>query len=220
MLEQKKEPIVEQVIAKDFIERARHFSAATLHEAAGKIGALPSAIKPLDPSMRLYGWAFPVQSPPSDNLWLHRAISAAQPDDVLIVSTGGVNEFGYWGEIMTHAARAKLLAGLVIDGGVRDSQRLVSLAFPIFSHGICIRGTSKNPSSEGSLRDPIHFGEVVVHYGDLVVGDADGVVILPQERVAEILDKAQQREDAEAMALERIAQGETTIEIFHLETYE
>lgn len=207
---------MEQVTAKHFIERVRHFSAATLHEAAGKMGALPSVIKPLSPSLRLYGWAFPVQSPSGDNLWLHRAISVAQPGDVLIVSTGGANEFGYWGEIMTHAARARLLAGLVIDGGVRDSQRLVSLAFPIFSHGICIRGTSKNPSGKGSLQEPIYFGEVKVHYGDLIAGDADGVVVIPQEQVAEILDKAQQREDAEAMALERIAQGETTIDIYHL----
>lgn len=207
---------MEQVRAKHFIERARQFSTVTLHESAGKIGALPSAIRPLSPSLRLYGWAFPVQSPSGDNLWLHRAISAAQPDDVLIVSTGGANEFGYWGEIMTHAARTRLLAGLVIDGGVRDSQRLVSLAFPIFSRGICMRGTSKNPSGEGSLCEPIHFGEVMVHYGDLVVGDADGVVVIPLEQVAEVLDKAQQREDAEAMVLERIAQGETTMDINYL----
>lgn len=90
------EPPVEQQL----LERARHLSSATVHEAAGKIGALPSTLKSLHPSFIVCGRAFPVQSPPGDNLWLHRALAAAQPGDVLIVSTGGAHEFGYWGEVM------------------------------------------------------------------------------------------------------------------------
>jgi 4-hydroxy-4-methyl-2-oxoglutarate aldolase len=202
--------------ASRLIERAQHLSAASLHEASGKQGALPAAIKPLSPAFRLCGWAFPVSSPPADNLWLHRALYEAAAGDVLVVHTGGLSEAGYWGEIMTQAAIQRKLAGLVIDGGVRDSQRLIELAFPIFSRGICIRGTSKDPSGKGSLRAPVQFGDVVVRHGDLVVGDADGVVIIPRESMADVIEKAREREAAEAVILERLSRGERTLDIYHL----
>jgi 4-hydroxy-4-methyl-2-oxoglutarate aldolase len=126
---------------------------------------------------------------------------------VLIVYTNGLSEAGYCGEIMTQAAIERKLAGLVIDGGVRDSQRLIELAFPVFSRGICIRGTSKNHSGKGSLRTPVQFGDVVVRQGDLVVGDADGVVIIPRESVEEAHD----RDANEAAILERLSRGERTL---------
>jgi 4-hydroxy-4-methyl-2-oxoglutarate aldolase len=198
------------------IGRARNLSAASLHEASGKRGALPAAIKPLSPAFRLCGWAFPVSSPPADNLWLHRAIYEAAAGDVLVVHISGLSEAGYWGEIMTQAAIERKLAGLVIDGGVRDSQRLIELAFPIFSRGICIRGTSKDPSGQGALRTPVRFDDVEVRHGDLVVGDADGVVIIPQESATYVLEKAQARDAAEAVILKRLSQGERTLDIYNL----
>jgi 4-hydroxy-4-methyl-2-oxoglutarate aldolase len=202
--------------ASVLIERARNLSAASLHEAAGKQGALPAAIKPLSPAFRLCGWAFPVKSPPGDNLWLHRAIYEAAAGDVLVVHTGGFTEAGYWGEIMTQAAIERKHAGLVIDGGVRDSQRLIALAFPVFSRGICIQGTSKDPSGKGTLRAPIQLGDIVIRYGDLVVGDADGVVIIAQESAADVIEKAHARDAAEAVILERLSRGERTLDIYNL----
>lgn len=199
------------------IERANGLSAATLHEAASKLGALPSLIKPLHATFRLCGWAFPVQSPPGDNLWLHRAIYEAAIGDVLVVHVGGQTEAGYWGEVMTHAALRRHLAGVVIDGGVRDSQRLIELAFPVFSHGICIRGTSKEHSGKGSLRTPVQFGDITVRHGDLVVGDADGVVVIPEVCAADVIEKAHARDAAEATILERLSRGETTLEVYHLQ---
>ena len=198
------------------IERAQHLSAASLHEAASKRGALPAAIKPLSPAFRLCGRAFPVMSPPGDNLWLHRAIYEAAAGDVLVVSTGGFTEAGYWGEIMTQAARERKLAGLVIDGGVRDSRRLIELAFPVFSRGICIQGTSKDPLGKGSLRTPVQFGNVLVQHGDLVVGDADGVVVIPKEIALDTVEKTYARDAAEIVILERLARGETTLAIYNL----
>ncbi len=106
---------------------------------------MPSSIKPLTPSFRLFGPAFPVQSPPADNLWLHRAIYEAEPGEILIVQVGDHYKAGYWGEVMTTAALSRKLGGLVIDGGIRDSQRLVEVGFPVFSRTICIRGTAKDP---------------------------------------------------------------------------
>ncbi len=202
--------------ASILIECAQHLSAASLHEASGKQGALSAAIKPLSPAFRLCGWAFPVSSPPADNLWLHRAIYEAAAGDVLVVHTSGFSEAGYWGEIMTRAAIERKLAGLVIDGGVRDSQRLIELAFPIFSRGICIRGTRKESSGKGSFHTPVQFDDVVVRHGDLVVGDADGVVIIPQESVADVLEKAQIRDATEAVILERLSRGERTLDIYNL----
>ncbi len=189
---------------------------ASLHEAAGRIGALPSAIKPLSTAMRLVGPAFPVQSPPADNLWLHRAIYEAAPGDILVVHVGDFYEAGYWGEIMATAAQARQLGGLVIDGGVRDSQRLIELGFPIFSRTICIRGTVKDPHGAGSLGRPVKIGEVEVHQGDLVVGDADGVVVIPRALANEVTDKARAREAAETLDMARLRAGERTLDIYKL----
>jgi 4-hydroxy-4-methyl-2-oxoglutarate aldolase len=202
--------------ATTLVEQVQNLSAASLHEASGRQGALPAAIKPLGPAYRLCGWAFPVMSPPGDNLWLHRAIYEAAAGDVLVVHTGGFTEAGYWGEIMTHAALERKLAGLVIDGGVRDSRRLIELAFPVFSRGTCIQGTSKDPLGKGSLRTPVQFGNVMVRHGDLVVGDADGVVVIPREIVLAVVEKAHARDAAEAVILERLSRGETTLAIYNL----
>ncbi|MDB5080022.1 MAG: 4-hydroxy-4-methyl-2-oxoglutarate aldolase [Chloroflexi bacterium] len=198
------------------LAEAGEIGVASLYEAAGKIGALPSAIKPLTPNFRLFGPAFPVQSPPADNLWLHRAIYEAAPGDILIVHVGDHHEAGYWGEVMTTAAISQKLGGLVIDGGVRDSQRLIEVGFPVFSRTICIRGTVKDPKGEGSLGTPVRFGDVVVHRGDLVVGDADGVVIIPAELAEEYVAKAHAREEVEAKVMARLAKGERTLDIFNL----
>jgi 4-hydroxy-4-methyl-2-oxoglutarate aldolase len=187
---------------------------ASLYEAAGKIGALPSVIKPLSPNFRLFGPAFPVQSPPADNLWLHRAIYEAAPGDILVVHVGDYYEAGYWGEVMTTAALSQKLGGLVIDGGIRDSQRLVEIGFPVFSRTICIRGTAKDPAGEGSLAKPVRFGDVVIHRGDLVLGDADGVVVIPSEVAEKFVGLARAREEHETKMMERLRQGERTIDMF------
>jgi 4-hydroxy-4-methyl-2-oxoglutarate aldolase len=115
------------------VATAQALPTATLHEAGGKIGALPSAIKPVAASFRCCGSALTVHSPGGDNLWLHRALDIAQPGDVLVVHTSGVHEHGYWGEIMTTMAQVKKLAGLVIDGCVRDGVLLEQIGFPVFA---------------------------------------------------------------------------------------
>lgn len=199
--------------------RASRSSTATLHEAGKKIGALPSAIKAHSPSVRLCGRAYPVLSPPGDNLWLHHAIYAASPNDVLVVATGD-REFGYWGEVMAVAAQARGLAGLVIDGGVRDTQQMLELNFPVFSSPACIRGTGKDVTGHGSLGAPVRVGDVVVHAGDLVLGDADGVVILPALQAEAIVCSGGARDIEERSIFERLRCGETTMEIYGLATPE
>src|ERR1700677_3975540 len=192
---------------------ASALGTATLHEASGRHGALPSAIKAVAPDMRLCGSAVTVSCPPGDNLRLHHAIYLAQPGDVLVVAVGDGAEYGYWGEIMTVAAQARHLGGLVIDGGVRDSARLAALGFPIFSRGVCIRGTDKNPAV-GSINRSILLGDVTVQPGDLVVGDLDGVVVVAGDRITEVVDASARREADEANLMQRLRDGERTIDIF------
>ncbi|WP_067929419.1 4-carboxy-4-hydroxy-2-oxoadipate aldolase/oxaloacetate decarboxylase [Alicyclobacillus shizuokensis] len=198
-----------------WVPKAQGYSSATLHEAAGQRGALPSAIKPLEPDWKVCGRAVPVSSPPGDNLWLHRAIYAAQPGDILVVHTGGAYEYGYWGDVMTTAALARGLGGLVIDGCVRDGKVLRELGFPIFARGLCIRGTRKDPSGAGSIRLPIRIDDAVVQDGDLVVGDADGVVVVPQADVEATLVRAQQRERHEEEVRVLLRRGASTLDIYH-----
>lgn len=195
-------------------EEARRYASATLHEAAGKRGALPSSIKPVSPDFTVCGPAFPVLSPPKDNLWLHRAIYEAKPGDVLVVDVGGYAEAGYWGEIMAAAAIERKLAGIVINGGVRDSGRLIEMGLPTFSIGICIQGTGKDRQAYGHLNKPVRIGETHVAPGDLVCGDRDGVVVLPQAEIGAVLEAARQREEAEAEILQRIRAGGTTLDIY------
>jgi 4-hydroxy-4-methyl-2-oxoglutarate aldolase len=199
------------------IEGAKAFGTATLHEAAGQIGPLPSAIKPVAESFRLCGPAFTVLVPPRDNLWIHRALYAAQPGDVLVVDTGGVVEAGYFGAIMAHAAIEQQLGGLVVDGCVRDAAELKQLGFPVFCRGLCIRGTNKDKHGRGALGTPIRIGVIVIEPGDLIVGDLDGVVAIPHANVAEVVNAAKAREEKEAAAVEQIRAGARTLDLFGLD---
>lgn len=200
--------------SNELLAAARNLPTPTLHEAGGKIGVLPHAIKPVAPSFRLCGPALTVHSPPGDNLWLHRALYAARPGDVMVVYCGGRFEHGYWGEIMSTAAQVRGLGGLVIDGCVRDGVLLEAIGFPVFARGLCIRGTGKDFSARGFVNHPIQLGDLVIRAGDLIVGDTDGVVAIPSGCVETVVAAAQKRETDEARILERLKAGETTLGIY------
>jgi 4-hydroxy-4-methyl-2-oxoglutarate aldolase len=202
------------VFAPELLGRALALGAATLHEAAGRKGALPSTIKPLDRRWKVAGRAVTVHGPAGDNLWIHRAIYVAQPGDVLVVAPSGGVDWGYWGDIMNTAALAQKLGGLVIDGGVRDTTNLLEMGFPVFSNGVCIRGTGKDHDAIAFVNRPVKIGEIVVSHGDLVVGDADGVVVLSAGEVPQILAKASAREADEVQKIARIRAGERTVDIY------
>jgi len=190
------------------------FGSATLHEAAGKIGALPSAIKPTAPSFALAGPALTVHSPPGDNLWLHRALVVARPGDVLVAFVEGAYEHGYWGEIMSTAARAGKLGGLVIDGCVRDGAALARLGFPVFARGLCIRGTGKDFGARGWINHRVLIGDVAIDAGDLIVGDADGVVAIPRAQIDGVLVKSREREEREAEIMRKLVAGAQTLDLY------
>jgi 4-hydroxy-4-methyl-2-oxoglutarate aldolase len=196
------------------VAAAQALPTATLHEAGGKIGALPSIIRPVAAAFRCCGPALTVHSPGGDNLWLHRALDVAQAGDVLVVHVSGAYDHGYWGEIMTTMAKARRLAGLVIDGCVRDGLLLEQIGFPVFARGLCIRGTAKDYGAIGWLNAPVLVGDITVSAGDLVVGDGDGVVVVPRLRAAEVVAKSQQRERDEAAILKRLQAGESTMQVY------
>ena len=205
----------EIVIARpdsSLVQRAAGFSTATLGEATGKRIDLPAAIKPISQRMRVCGPAITVRSPARDNLTLHQAIYVANPGDVLVVEVSGFYEAGYWGEIMTHAALHRKIAGLVIDGCVRDSDPLEEMGFPVFARGLCIRGTVKR--GKGRVNRPITIGEISIVPGDLVVGDRDGVVVIPQSEILQVLAEAEKRNQKEDRVKEDLAAGKTTLEIY------
>lgn len=208
--------MAEEVLRDELVYAAKHISTATAHEAAGKTGALPPSIQPLSPALRLCGRALPVLSPPGDNLFLHHAIYAGSPGEILVVDTSGAADFGYWGEVMTLAAQMRGLAGLVITGAVRDSERLIEMGFPVFSTGRCILGTGKDPSGRGQIGAPIRIGDVEVRHRDIVLGDADGVMILPEASAGAIITESKRRDCAEQEIFARLRANATTLEIYRL----
>ncbi len=196
------------------IKTAAGIQPATLHEAAGKIGALPSQLKPVDPNFKLCGPAFTVHGPGIDNLWLHRALMLAQPGDVLVAYVSGAYEAGYWGEVMATMAKQRGLAGVVIDGCVRDGSLLASIGVPVFSRGLCLKGTGKDFGAIGWINAPILIGDVTIHPGDLISGDGDGLVVIPRAEIADAIEGSRLREAQEADILGRLRSGEATLDIY------
>jgi len=197
-------------------EAAAAFGSATLHEAAGRIGALPARLRPAFAGAVLAGPACPVYCPAGDNLWIHRALYQAEPGEVLVIAASAPDEYGYWGEILSEAATARGLAGLVIDGGVRDTAGLGRVGFPVFSSSVCIRGTVKDPQGRGVIGEPVTLGNVTVHRGDLVVGDGDGVVAIPHHLAGEVLASSAAREAREQHIIAQLREGKTTLELYSL----
>lgn len=194
------------------LARAARFPSATIHEAMGRKGALPAIIKPVSSSWKICGPAFPLVAKPFNNINIHRAIYLARPGDILVVDCGGGYEAGYFGEIMAHACKVRGLGGLVIDACVRDADLLEEIGFPVFARGLAIQGTTKDEG--GSLGQAVTIGAARVMPGDIINGDRDGVVVIPQGEATAALDASQSREDKEAKTIASIKQGKSTIELY------
>ena len=205
-------------------DAARGHTSATLWESAAAQwrdagGDVPPEVA-MDPGMtaawrgaRVAGPAFTVQGAGGDNLALQRAIIEAPAGSVLVADCGGVDN-GHWGEVLAVAAQVRGVAGLVIDGGVRDRDEQAALGFPVFSRGGTVRGTRKDVP--GHLGVPVTVGGLVVRTGDLVVGDVDGIVVLPSDRVDAVLEAADARVAKEQDILTRLRAGQTTLAAYGL----
>ena len=167
------------------------------------------------PGARLAAPAFTVQCPPGDNLAIHVGVATAPAGSALVVQVDGIPERGYWGEVLSTAAEARGIAGIVIDAGVRDVDALRHHAFPAFSACIALRGAKKEAGGEvgGSVR----VGDVAVQTGDWVVGDADGVVVIASGALDAVLAAGRARAEKEEGLFARLRDGATTIELLDLD---
>ncbi|TNM63422.1 4-carboxy-4-hydroxy-2-oxoadipate aldolase/oxaloacetate decarboxylase [Aliirhizobium smilacinae] len=201
--------------SKQDLEALSKFSPATIHEAQGRRGALSSRLKPVDYRMKLCGPAFTVKSSPRDNIMLQLAINYAKPGDIIVVSAGEYEEAGSFGDVLANACLAKGIGGLVTDTGVRDTLQLRDLGFPVFSLSTCIKGTVKE--TIGTTNDSIIVGGEIINPGDVIVGDADGLVVVRRHEVAEVAKLSQAREDAEAGYIAAYKAGKSVVEVSNLE---
>lgn len=189
------------------VQQAGAYQAAILADVAGRRGALHGRITALRPSMKVVGTAFTVEVRPGDNLMIHAAMSLAQPGDVLVVDGKGDQTAALMGTIMITACQKLGIAGVVLDGAVRDSLELEEMGFPVFSVGTNPNGPTK--LVPGRIGHPISIGGVTVHPGDLVLGDADGVVIVEREKIEALLPLAEKKVKDEAARIAAIQQGDT-----------
>lgn len=186
---------------------------ATLHEADGNRNLVDPAIRQLA-GAGMCGPALTVHSWPGDNLAIQYAVTRSRPGDVLVISCAGHLSAGVWGDLLTQEAMARGIAGVVIDGAVRDIDHIRRLGFPLFARGTCIHGTTK--TGPGATHLPLRLGEAWIHPGDLIVGDADGLVAIPSGRVETTLDKARKRIEKEEDLRTRISRGERLFDLLQL----
>ncbi|APX76308.1 4-hydroxy-2-oxoglutarate aldolase [Achromobacter insolitus] len=198
----------------DSLATLRQLGAATIYEAQGAKGALDHGIKPIDPTVRLAGPALTVDCRPADNLMLHYAVQKARPGDVLVVDAKAFMEAGPWGDVLTLQAMQVGIAGLVINGCVRDANLIIELGFPVFCRGLSIKGTGK--FQPGRINVPITIGDTLIHPGDYIVGDRDGIAVIPAGELEQTLSRSLAREEKEAGQRKAIEQGVYATELLGL----
>jgi regulator of RNase E activity RraA len=192
-------------VSPELVQAASRFQAAILADVAGRRGALGGRIAPLGRHMKVAGPAFTVEVRPGDNLMFHAALALARPGDVIVVDGKADQSAALCGTIMATQAIASGIAGFVVDAAVRDADELAVGDFPVFSVGTNPNGPTKGLA--GRINWAVTLAGVTVHPGDLIVGDADGVVVIPRENAAEIVALAQGKVDSEAKRIAEIKAG-------------
>lgn len=194
-------------VPAETVRAAAQYQAAILADVAGRRGALDGRIRPLRPRMQLAGTALTVEVRPGDNLMIHAAIALAQPGDVLVIDGKGDLSSALMGTIMMTACRQLGIAGVVVDGAVRDSLEIDEMDYPVFAAGTNPNGPTKNVA--GRIGHPVSVGGVTVRAGDFVIGDADGVVVVEREKIAGLLPLADKKVKDEAARIAAIKEGDT-----------
>src|SRR6476661_635034 len=175
-------------VSPDLVKQAGDYQAAILADVNGRRGALHGRIAALRPRMKLAGPALTVEVRPGDNLMIHAAMALAQPGDVLVIDGKTDQTAALMGTIMMTACKQLGIAGVVIDGAVRDSLELDEMDYPVFSVGTNPNGPTKNVP--GRIGHPVQCGGVTVHPGDFILADADGVVVVEREKIAGLIPLA------------------------------
>jgi 4-hydroxy-4-methyl-2-oxoglutarate aldolase len=197
---------------EDIAAELARLGSATIGESGGR--AADRRLRPAWSGAAVAAPAYPVGCTPGDNLAVHVAVTTAPRGSVLVVDVGRVIDRGYWGEVLTTGAEAAGVAGLVLDGGVRDVAALEAHGFPVFSAAIALTGATKD--KPGTVGSPVRVGGVQVALGDWVVADVDGVAFVREVDVQDVLAAGRERESKEAGFFEALRGGSTTVELLGL----
>lgn len=203
-----------EILPEEVLDGFVGLASSLVGDAMNREQVMAAAIKPIAAGMRLRGQARTVNAMAGDNGIIHAAIPHVRPGEVLVVNGMGVEDVAIWGEVMTRAAQEQGIAGIVLDGAVRDVADLREMGFPVFCRSAVPRGPHKGFG--GTIDSPVACAGVTVSPGDLVIGDDDGVVVVPLDQVRTVQAAAKEAQAREWEWLEQIAKGKTTRELLGL----
>jgi 4-hydroxy-4-methyl-2-oxoglutarate aldolase len=199
---------------KAAVAHLSRFGVATIHEAMGRVGLMQPYLRPIYTGAHFCGTAVTILLQPGDNWMMHVAAEQLQPGDVAVAAVTAENTDGFFGDLLATSFKARGAVGLVIDGGVRDIKDLTAMAFPVFAKAISAKGTIK--ATIGSVNIAIVCAGALVQPGDVVIGDDDGVVVVPAALAAQVAQAAEAREALEAVKRAKLASGVLGLDMYNM----